>query len=195
MLNRPPRHSSGVLLALLVLWAVTSSPPPIRRLPLCHMRFVDYVDTITNMPVDPIPLATTATLVSSRIIKELEHVKQEWTAFQRCNFPPDLVHCISLVRLCHHEMQEIADTTNRALLETLREETQIQLVLDLVVRQVETAVEDLKYLEAEVGAMRSGENHRRMEHRWRKVNMEIDVCSARWHCHTAWLEWIYVMDQ
>jgi len=24
--------------------------------------------------------------------------------------------------------------------------------------------------------------------------MEIDVSSARWHCHTVWLEWTHAMD-
>ena len=129
------------------------------------MSFLDNMDTITTMPVDPTPLATTAALVSLRIIEELEQLKQEWTAFQWSAFPPDLVHCMGLVKLCHHEMQEIAETTDIALLATIGKKKQIQLVLGLVMRQVETAFEGLKYLEAEVGAMRSGKNHRRMEHR------------------------------
>jgi len=159
------------------------------------MSFVDYIDTITTMPVHSVPLAATAASVSSSIIQELEQLRQEWPVLQRCPFPPDLQHCISLVKPCRHEMQEIADTTNGALLETLREETQIQLVLGLVVRQVETAVENLKYLQDNVGAILRPVDHRRMEHLWRKVNMEMEVSDARWHCHTAWIEWTYVMDE
>jgi len=69
------------------------------------------------MSVDPVTLATTAALDSSRIIEELEQLKQEWPTI-----PSDPEHCLSLVKLCHNEMQEIADPTNKALLETLREE-------------------------------------------------------------------------
>jgi len=70
----------------------------------------------------------------------------------------------------------------------------MKLVLSLVQNQVETAVADLKHLEDSVVAIFRPVAYRRMEHRWRKVNIEIDVSSARWHAHTAWLEWTHAMD-
>jgi len=60
-------------------------------------------------------------------------------------------------------MQEMADTTNKALLAAIGQDKQLQLVLSLITNQVETAGEDQKHLEDNVVAILRPVAHRRME--------------------------------